>query len=303
MSARMLACLVAVATLVLAGSVPTRAAETPTEGAATAAPPPAEPRADNVVVDYVRPKDPKLVPIWERAKESRMLELMRLVFAPLRLPRPLTLRTTDCDGEVNAFYENDVVSVCYEYLAYIDRLADRRSRPRSISRRDAFLGTVLEVFLHEGAHAIFDMLRIPVLGREEDAADHLAALGLLSFEPELSRSLVAGTVHMHLADGGFRSPRQLGRRHIAIVDPRKDADEHSRPLQRMYSVTCLALGSGKPGFAEFATRVGLPADRAEQCADEYRQIVHAFRVLILPHVDPRWLADLGRLDWYRPPAP
>lgn len=288
MAARIVGGLVVVAALMLAALAPARGEEA---------------RSDNVVVDYVVPKTTRLVAVYEASKESRMLELMRLVFAPLRLPRPLTLRTTECDGEVNAFYEDDVISVCYEYLAYIYELADRRSRPRGVSRRDAFLGTVLEVFLHEGAHAVFDMLHIPVLGREEDAADQLAALGLLSFEAELSHDLIAGIVHMHLAEGGFRSPRQLGRRHIALVDPRKDADEHSRPLQRMYSVTCLALGSKKPGFAEFATRVGLPPDRAEQCEDEYKQIVHAFRVLILPHVDPRWLTDLGGLDWYRPPAP
>jgi hypothetical protein len=35
------------------------------------------------------------------------------------------------------------------------------------------------VFLHEGAHALFDQLRIPILGREKDAADQFVAFILI----------------------------------------------------------------------------------------------------------------------------
>jgi hypothetical protein len=38
---------------------------------------------------------------------------------------------------------------------------------------DALVGPLLDTCLHEFAHAIFEMLRVPVLGREEDAADQV----------------------------------------------------------------------------------------------------------------------------------
>lgn len=256
----------------------------------------ASPRS--IVIDYVMPSEPALKPYWNLARDSRMLEHIRDVFAPLRLPRPLTIRTTACDGEVNAWYENDAVQVCYEYLRYIDGLARSRRRPAGLSERDAFLGPVIEVFLHEGAHAIFDYLHLPILGKEEDAADQLAALGLLSFGSERSGGLIAGLLYMHLNDAGFRSPRQLNRRHIRITDPKAMADEHSTALQRLYTVLCLAVGSGNRTFAAAVGKV-LPADRAESCPTEYAQVVHAYRTLILPHVDPA-VAAAHPFGWAAP---
>ena len=53
-------------------------------------------------------------------------------------------------------------------------------------------GRVVEVFLHEIAHGLFDLLKIPVLGREEDAADQVAAYVLVSLGEQNARSTVAG---------------------------------------------------------------------------------------------------------------
>ena len=257
----------------------------------------AHPRS--ILIDYVRPADPSLSPYHDLARERRMLEHVRDVFAPLRLPRPLTVRTASCDGEVDAWYENDVVQVCYEYLRYVDGLARSRRRPAGLGEEDAFLGPVIEVFLHELAHAIFDYLRIPILGKEEDAADQLAALGLLSFEPERAKGLISGLLFMHLNDAGFRHPRQLNRRHIRFADPKAMADEHSTALQRLYTVLCLAVGSGNEGFAAAVGRA-LPADRAESCPGEYAQVVHAYRALVLPHVDPAAAEAVRPFGW--PPS-
>ena len=258
-----------------------------------------EARSGSIVIDYVAPADPKLKPYYDLARAGRLLEYVQFVFAPLRLPRPLTIRTTACGGDVDAWYENDVVQVCYEYLRYVDGLSRSRRRPADLSERDAFLGPVIEVFLHEGAHAIFDYLHIPILGREEDAADQLAALGLLGFETEISKGLISGLLHMHLNDAGFRTIRQLNRRHIRLADPKSMADEHSTALQRLYTTLCLAVGSGKEGFAGAVGKV-LPADRAESCPAEYAQVVHAYRTLVLPHVDPAVGAANHPFGWTAP---
>jgi hypothetical protein len=37
------------------------------------------------------------------------------------------------------------------------------------------------MFLHETGHAVFDLLEVPVLGREEDAADLFSAYIMLHF--------------------------------------------------------------------------------------------------------------------------
>jgi hypothetical protein len=52
---------------------------------------------------------------------------------------------------------------------------------------------LIDVFLHEGAHALFAYLDIPLLGREEDAADQVAAYLLLSLGREDTPQLMAGS--------------------------------------------------------------------------------------------------------------
>ena len=67
-------------------------------------------------------------------------------------------------------------------LKDILRDAPRETTTAGDTRQDAIIGPTLEVFLHEVGHAVFDYLAVPVLGREEDAADPvLQAYILLQF--------------------------------------------------------------------------------------------------------------------------
>jgi hypothetical protein len=263
--------------------------------------PPTVVRAEPVLVtiEYVAPADRQYQKIYERAKDIQLLERAAEFFQKFRLPRPLALRIVECGGDPNAFYENDAVSICYEYIQYIADIARSKNRPQNLSEADAIRGPVVEVLLHEGGHAIFDYLHIPVLGKEEDAADQLAALGLLSFDTDTSRKLIGGIVYMYRTEGGFRNIRQLNRKRVKIVNAIEAADEHSTPLQRMYSALCLAAGSGKKDFADLAREAGLPPERAELCPGEYAQVVYAFRTLILPHIDQEKIPAARQLEWFR----
>jgi Putative metallopeptidase len=52
----------------------------------------------------------------------------------------------------------------------------------------------------------------------------------------------------------------------------------------LYNLLCLAYGSDKILFSDLITKRFLPAERAENCADEYKQLDHAYWVLIAPHM-------------------
>jgi hypothetical protein len=91
----------------------------------------------------------------------------------------LLLKVSGCDGEANAWYDEGFVTVCYEYLADILKNAPEDMLPSGITRQDAILGPFVDVFLHESGHAVFDLLKVPVLGREEDAADFFSAYIML----------------------------------------------------------------------------------------------------------------------------
>jgi hypothetical protein len=225
------------------------------------------PRAERIAIEYVEPSDPAHRPLRDLLKDNQALERVREVLVAVRWPRTLRLELKGCDGEANAWYGDAAVTVCYEYLDDMWNSANSARRPAAISREDAFVGPMADVFLHEAAHALFDLLNIPLLGREEDAADQLAAYYVLQFPREVKRGLI-------------RRRLEVGR-HITY------SDEHGTPAQRLYNLLCIAYGSDKELFADVVTKGFLPEERAEICEDEYRQIDHAYRSLIAPHLDSR----------------
>ena len=129
------------------------------------------------------------------------------------------------------------------------------------------------MFVHELSHALFDLLKLPILGREEDAADQLAAYTLLQLGTEQARKAVAGVAFMYATEAKDETPKL------------KDyADVHGTSAQRFFNLLCLAYGKDPKAFAEAVTQKLLPEDRAEGCADEYAQVDYAYRTLLAPYV-------------------
>jgi hypothetical protein len=76
---------------------------------------------------------------------------------------------------------------------------------------------------------------------------------------------------------------------------------HSTALQRQHMNLCLAYGSDPEGFEDFVVKYGwLPKERAENCAEEYRQVQHAFRATIVPHLDMELVKVVQSRQWLRP---
>jgi Putative metallopeptidase len=244
-------------------------------------------KEERVVIEYVAPAHPGHKPLYDELKQHRTLELVRDLLAPVRWPQPLRLELKGCDGESNAWYQDAAITVCYEYVEDIWRSANSPARPPATAREDAFVGPLADVFLHEASHALFDMLRIPLLGREEDAADQLAAYHVLQLPRDLRRKLIAGTAWAYASELKVRRPRDLQRRRLEITRHVTLADEHGTPAQRLYNLLCIAYGSDKELFADAVEKGLLPQERAEICEDEYRQVDFAYRTLIAPHVDAR----------------
>ena len=238
-------------------------------------------KRDQFRTDYVQPEDPAHEPLYTELKAALVLEKFRTFLSFIRLPRTITLRLAPCDGEENAWYDTEdrSVTVCYEYLAHVRRIAPAAPTPAGVTPENAVVGPVLEVFLHEIAHALFDQLRLPILGREEDAADQLAALILLHLDERAARDTVAGVAWMYAQDAKNAKPGE-----------RAYANVHSLDAQRFYNLLCLAYGAEPKIFADVVERKLLPEERAEGCRDEYRQVAYAVRTLMRPYI------DLGQRD-------
>jgi hypothetical protein len=247
--------------------------------------PPAATTGDQIRISYGVPKNPAHQPIYERLQKRRVLEDFRDFLAPLKLPKPLTIKMEGC-GVVNAYYSSGAVTICYEYVAWLHQVATQITLSNEISLEDAVVGPFVDVLLHEVAHAIFDLLKVPLFGREEDAADQLAAFILLQFGNDVARRTIVGAALLF---------RQMS---IDQVPGTADyASVHGLPAQRFINVLCIAYGAQPELFADFVKQGFLPVTRIGYCRWEYQQILHAFRTLIAPHVDPVLQAKVKGREW------
>lgn len=250
---------------------------------------------NRVRTEYGDPANPAHQQIYDNLKQQRVLERLGEFLSPFRFPRDLLLKVEGCNGKVNAYYEDAVVRVCYEYLAFIYDNLPRGATPGGLTPEDAALGPTFDVFLHETGHAVFDMLRIPLVGREEDAADLFSAYILLQLSKEETRTLMRGIAHLARKEATAAMAETLQLKDYAGV--------HSHAGQRYFNLICMAYGRDPELFANAVSIGQLPAERAAGCATEYAQFEYAFQTLILPHVDYELFRTVRARQWLRPQPP
>lgn len=215
--------------------------------------------------------------IHDRLKAMHVLEKFSEFLSPLRLPRPLTLKLQGCDGRINAYYWDFEITVCYEYFDFLLKVAPEVPTPEGLTRHEALAGMTADALLHEAGHAVFDMLQIPFLGREEAAADQFSAYILLQDAKDDARRLILGVAYLgsRQAQRAMEKPAQLS----------EFAGVHELPAQRYFNVLCMAYGADPNLFADAVKDWYLPEVRAKTCRYEYLRFQYAFRTLIGPYVD------------------
>jgi hypothetical protein len=197
----------------------------------------------------------------------------------------LRLEVKGCDGEVNAYYKDASITVCYEFLEDMWRSANSPRRPSVIAREDAVIGPFVDVFLHEAGHALFDLLKIPLLGREEDAADQLAGYYMLQFSKETKRRLIVGAAYAYASNLNVRRARDLYKRRLEVGRHITFADEHGS-LSNAY-ITCSASPT------DLTRACSLTWSKRGTCPRAGRRSARAstgkwtlpFHTLIAPHMD------------------
>jgi putative metallopeptidase DUF4344 len=238
-------------------------------------------------IAYLPPKNAAHRPLYELLMRSRVLEKMQALLGPFRLPRRVVLKVEGCDGTANAFSGDDAVTVCYEYIDEIWRNLPGEKTPEGVAPIDAFVGPLVDVFFHEFGHVVFYMLQVPVFGREEDAADQFSAYLMLNFGYAEARRLIAGTAHQFRRDLKPRITLKLG----------DFSDTHGAPATRFYNLLCIAYGANPDLFSDFVSNRQLPIERAIGCHDEFRELAHAFKTLIRPHIDEALAKEVMARHW------
>ena len=144
------------------------------------------------------PTNPALETVYQQVKARGILEELQQFLSPLKLPHKLTVQTGQC-GATYLPYEHGPVTICYEYLDQIERLAPAKVSSDGVTRANAITGAFVQVALHNVAEAVFNELQVPIWGREEDAADKIAGLIMMQFGTDVALRVLTGTTYFFQA--------------------------------------------------------------------------------------------------------
>jgi hypothetical protein len=212
----------------------------------------------------------------------------------LRLPRKIEVKTDQC-GTTPAHYKpGGPAVICYEYVETLEAAAPDvtlRIGGLPFTKEDALVGAFVHGVLHELARAVFDVLEIPVWGREEHAADRVAGFIMFQFGERVAYRTLVGT-SWFLAQTGVAVSGLPGGEFSYVRGLQGET------LQRFYNTLCIALGGDPERFA-FLKKT-LPQRRADDCRWEYVQLERSFINTIMPHVDRELLKNVQATDWLTP---
>ena len=127
----------------------------------------------------------------------------------------------------------------------------------SAEQADFVSANILTIFYHELAHAVIDLMDVPIFGQEEDAADVMAVLLVDAlFEEETAQALAYDS-----SFGFINDPE--GKEEIAFWDV------HGPDEQRYFNHVCLFFGANPEEREDLAIELGLPEERAMSCPEEF----------------------------------
>jgi hypothetical protein len=179
--------------------------------------------------------------------------------------QPTTAQATTAQAKVDAFAQGLAKNPKFKKLS-----------PKYLQAVTEFvIGNTLFAMLHELGHATTDQLKIPVLGRKEDAADMFAATRLIKFNKDFTDGVLDVA-----AKGWFMT----GRRDTKTGDTVPYYDEHGLDQQRAYQIVCLMIGTGDQKYQALADETKLPKDRQKSCSGDYADASGSWNAALMPHL-------------------
>ncbi len=138
--------------------------------------------------------------------------------------------------------------------------------------REFVAANLIAIFYHELGHALIDIMKLPIYGQEEDAADVLSAVMIhRTFEEDAAVRVALATAFGFLGDVKFREDSGG---EVAYWDV------HGPDLQRFYTFVCLFYGGNPAGRQGVADELELPPARQRTCPEEFQQASNAWGPVI-----------------------
>jgi Putative metallopeptidase len=222
-------------------------------------------------VEYETAQTPLYQSVSEALQQVQAFEAEAKILSQVFvLPRDITVSFKECGTDTTHYDASaSLIVLCYELLESFRK--DFESSEVTTEKSSYWAVNAGKfVFLHEVGHALIHDWNLPVLGREEDAADQFATFFLSLGGRDRLGLAWAAAVQLLLVS------QQQSNQYSAW-------DEHSSPLQRFYSIACLSYGSSPADYPDLSEAV-LPTSQRDQCVAESQQTMQSWARLLQPHV-------------------
>jgi len=145
---------------------------------------------------------------------------------------------------------------------------------KRVATAEFVTGNMLFVLLHEMGHAHVTEMGLPVLGREEDAADGYATLTMLKLGSDFSTRVL-----IEASKGWFLSAERDQKKGSMLAF----YDEHGLDKQRAYQIVCLMVGADSDKFKAVADWVKMPESRQDSCQGDHSNATYSWDLVLKPH--------------------
>ena len=163
------------------------------------------------------------------------------------LPYDIPIIGKEC-GDENAYWDPaaKTITMCYEYFLVADKFAVENSAGDEARYIGLYSAVVDMAFFHETGHMAIDLYDLPATGREEDNADQVAALVLLTDPTGQGAEEIQNAAAFWYSVS--TDPASLGAESFA--------DEHSLEQVRAYNLDCWLYGSDPAPYIDLVEPVG-----------------------------------------------
>lgn len=237
------------------------------------------PDKGNFKVVYSTTQNEKYAQMNESLKQSGLLEeLADQLNATVALPADVNITVKEC-GKVTAQWnpQDRAVAICFEMME------DMESRLKPYAKISELPGAVRDslmfALIHELGHALNDLLKLPQMGKSEDAMEQVVTFVLLDSASDkgeqmaLSGAMWWERLYQEMARKGDDSGE---------LD-QAWAREHSFNAQRFYNIVCWIYGHNPSKYQSIVNNP-LPEARANLCPDEYGRVANTWTTPLKPYL-------------------
>ncbi len=177
------------------------------------------------------------------------------------------------DGPLYDPAKNEVL-IPYDFVREVrNRFKKDNYSETGVSIIDATMDAIMHTLFHEFAHALIYTYKIPVIGKEEDAADGLASVLLIEyFENGAEIAISAADLF------------ELENKDIEVLGEEDFWGEHSLDIQRFYSTLCYVYGSDAQKYSILKKDAGFSEEKAEICIEDYERLSKIWLKLLTPYL-------------------